>query len=1329
MFVQIKDREGVISVDSAIVDLATKVGTVLLPLVSKSAEEFATQVGDPGSGKTAIASRLVQFSQGVVAPSAEFTSLTSHFLSALHFCSARDSRWVDPYVFVKSLASQLAAHYPAYATALAEESGDRQISIEVQQHIEQGQGIGVLINRLDASGVSSEDAFNRVVREPLEALFRDGFDQQVIILIDGLDEALDYNGSRNIISLLARIHELPPAVRFLLTSRRDVRVVNAFLDADELVLSAAGYEQRNQKDIRQYVKERLGSDEKLAMKAVRLDTGYITENVVETIVRKSEGNFLYTRFLLDTIAGDKRSLTELEGLPEGLDGLYFESLQRVVQLGKGDWHNEYAPLVGMLSVAQESPTFAQIQSFTEQSATKVLKCLDDLWQFVKEVESPNRGESRYRLYHQSVIDFLHSQSLSIRKKKRRNTFYLQANELHKDLADWCKRGDLSAMWEDTMLSLGELGRRTYARRFYIIHLYQAREWKRLFEVLDEGQYGKAKVRADPSMQSYALDLDLGRRAAAWEEATFQEGIFHLPFLWRYTLLRCSLRSRADQYPLAAFRLLLRLGKEREVVGLMYLLTDSSLKVRVLLELAHTLMALPQREAEGKSCFLLAWEVARTIGESSQKARTLWELAETSARHNEEQADAIWLEAEETAHSIGEGSLDGNYLKATALRELAEALTRAQREGQAEAIWQDAEEMTRSISFIGDNIFGENLIKSHALRELTEALVRAQRWERAEAVARSIGNRYQQACALGVLAEALFGAQQKDQAEAIWQEAEAMMRTIEQSNQQSEVLRVLAGGLTKAHRWEQAEAMALSIGDRSQRAWALSLLASSLVTDHQRDRAQRLCDLARGVINAIRWNQADARALRELAEALTHTQHQDLIDEVWQEAEKVALSIGENNQKPQVLQELAEALTKAHRWDQAEAVARSIGQRDQQAQALRMLGEALAQAQHWDRAEVVAHSIELNDQKAGVLRVLARALTQAQCWTQAEVIWQEAEEAVRSLEQNDQKAGMLRELAEALTQPQRWNRAEATWQEAEKVARSLEPSDRSAEMLRVLVEALTRVQRWDQAEAVARSITQGTHQAGALHTLAEALDQAEWKEQAEAIWQEAEKVARSIEENLQQAAALRELGTALTQAQRKEQAEAIWQEAEKVARSIEFPLWKANVLCTLARELTMAQQEERAEAIWQEVRVIAHPIGESTQEMVLSELVMALTQVQHWEQAEEVAYSIKDHILKDVALNELTKALAKAQCWDRLQEIARSFPLPAEVWRLRVSALLQQKNDEEALRIVQRMWLQVETKEIALPFFPLALGLVAYWPEMGSRLYAAFNWVNTFLSTV
>jgi hypothetical protein len=70
------------------------------------ASRFLLLTGDPGSGKTAIASRLVEFSRGVVTPPPTCTKLSGGFLSAVHFCVARAGNWIDPTSFARSISLQ-----------------------------------------------------------------------------------------------------------------------------------------------------------------------------------------------------------------------------------------------------------------------------------------------------------------------------------------------------------------------------------------------------------------------------------------------------------------------------------------------------------------------------------------------------------------------------------------------------------------------------------------------------------------------------------------------------------------------------------------------------------------------------------------------------------------------------------------------------------------------------------------------------------------------------------------------------------------------------------------------------------------------------------------------------------------------------------------------------------------------------------------------------------------------------------------------------------------------------------------------------------------------
>ena len=906
-------------------------------LANPDGSRFFLLRGEPGSGKTAISASLCQFAEGTVAPPDGLAHLHPDFLSAFHFCSARDSRWINPRVFAESLALQLAKRYPVYAKALAEKSGDRAIRIEVQQQIEQGQGVGVLIKKLDVSGTTQEDAFNRVVREPLEALLREKLEEQVVILVDALDEALYSSQVPNIVSLLSQTDNLSFHVRFILTTRVETRVENEFRNVNELSLSLPS-DQRNQDDISRYVKGRLKVDLELAAKAEQVEPTQMLD-LAEVVSCKAEGNFLYARFLLDAMAKGLRSLTELDGLPTGLDELYFDSLNRVIKLGKRDWFMEYRPLIGVLSVAQESLTLAQLQAFTAQPESSIWQYLSDLQQFIQEANPPDgqAGQgTRYRLYHQSVIDFLGHQRVSIEQRLSLNNYYIPPGEWHKKLANVCEQGDLSIIWNDIKHNAVEQSRREYARRYYITHLYLAQEWQRLFEILDAVPYGKAKLRSDPSTHSYALDLDLGRQATMWEGWTIDEGMAMLPRLWQYTLLRCSLTSRADRYPEAAFRLLVLLGRKQEALGLAELLTDPIKKVQALVHIALQLREQTSQDSEWLELLMKAGEVSHMIKDSSWyssgQAEALRDLGTALAQAQQ------WTEAKRVISTIKDRSA-----QAEALRDLGTALAQAQQLEQASQVWTEAERVIHTIKGPSGQAW--------ALRALGTALAQAQQmeqasqvWTEAERVISTIKSRSARAEALSALGTALAQAQQMEQASQVWTEAERVIHTIKDRSARAEALSALGAALTQAQQleqasqvWTEAERVIRTIKDPSAQAEALRDLGTALAQAQQWTEAER-------VISTIKVSSAQAWALSALGTALTQAQQLEQASQVWTEAERVIRTIGDSF------------------WEQMT-----------QAEALRALGIALTQAQQWTEAERVIRTIKVSSAQAEMYRDQAKMI--------------------------------------------------------------------------------------------------------------------------------------------------------------------------------------------------------------------------------------------------------------------------------------------------------------------------------------------------------------------
>jgi len=1306
-------------------------------------ERFFLLTGEPGCGKTAIASRLCQFSQGIVPPPDGLQHLTQGFLSAIHFCLARDALWIDPLVFAGALATQLANRYPAYRRALANLQEDRQVQVDVRQKVQEvvnGQVIGVVIN---VSAPSPESAFNRVVREPLEVLFRAGFDQQVIILVDALDEALSSSLVPNIVSLLSQIDKLAPFVRFLLTTSQEAGVENDLRSVRELSLSTTD-DRRNLEDVHEYVQVRLRNDLALAERAVQLELAQVN-TLVQAVGRKSGGNFLYVRFLLDAMGQGLRSLTELEGLPEGLDGLYFDSLDRVVKLGKRDWFTEYRPLMGVLSVAQESLTLAQLQAFTAQPESSIWQYLSDLQQFIQEVEPKgNQGEKTYRLYHQSLADFLHKPWLSIERKQRPNKFYLPAKEFHKKLADGCGRGDLAAIWQDVHLDSVEQARRVYARQFYIVHLYRAQEWQRLFAVLDAGSYGQAKIRHEPSMRSFASDLDLGRQAAAWEGWPLNKGLALLPQLWQYTLLRCSLASRADDYPQEAFELLFLLGREPEVMGLVELLTRPQRKVELLLSIAKRMAVQPGREQERLDFLLRAWEIGRALELSATSSQMLRELLKALALAQQ------WERAEAVVREIDDRK---SYFKAEALRELGAAFAQAQQWERAESIWGEAETLIRT--------FEKDWTKANALRELGAAMAQAQQWERAEAVIRSISEgdsldtirkvemlyelgaafaqaqQWERAVALWTEAEALADtillrperaealiklkislAQSRTQegAEALWAEAEALVRTIGLSMVKTRALRELGTAYARARQWERAKSAVLRIKELNQRIQALQELGVLLARAQQweyanamwvevEDAVRKLAEAAGYSRLSTSWFTGQAAfALSKLGAVLAQVRQWERAEAVWAEAERLARTIKHNYGRAQALCQLGIAQAEAQRWEparalcaEAEATVHTVKQSDGHAQALSGLGFAFIRAQQWERAEAVLRTIEVSDSRNSLCSRLAFVFIREQQWERAEVV-------IRMIDDDKWQASELRELVAALVQGQLWGHAEV-------LARTIQQGETRVFVLSKLGVALAQAQQWERAEALwaeAEALVRSTSQIELRSFLLSRFGLTLARVQR---WERAEAIIRTIEQHEKRIEALCELAMQLAWAQQWEHASALWAETEMAACLIEQSEKRAEVLCAMAISAARAQQWERAEAL-------VDLIGQSEKRVkALCEMAMSLTRAQQrehaeaiWDEVEAVARAIGHGEKRAKALQELAQAFIWTQRWERAEAVLQKIEVSGSrnrLWRTLGSSLAEQQQWERAEAVISMIDSRTERNE-ALQDLGQALARAQQW---------------------
>jgi hypothetical protein len=208
----------------------------LLDWFTTSNERLFLLVGGPGTGKSMVmawlagAGPIPSGTSPVDNQSRAQLSLFRSHVGGAHFCQAAGGN-IEPKAFADSLARQLVEKVSGFGTALAASLSDRvQISGSVIVRGDLGPGAsatGVRIH-VDLGDLGEEDSFNRVLREPLKRLYASGFDEPVILLADGMDDAETYTGAITIVQLLSRLDDLPPKVRVVASTRPDPRILYLF---------------------------------------------------------------------------------------------------------------------------------------------------------------------------------------------------------------------------------------------------------------------------------------------------------------------------------------------------------------------------------------------------------------------------------------------------------------------------------------------------------------------------------------------------------------------------------------------------------------------------------------------------------------------------------------------------------------------------------------------------------------------------------------------------------------------------------------------------------------------------------------------------------------------------------------------------------------------------------------------------------------------------------------------------------------------------------------------------------------------------------------------
>jgi hypothetical protein len=445
-------------------------------------ERLFLMTGSPGTGKSMLMAWLLGFGPESEDPIAR-TQLARlrGAVKAAHFCQA-SSRNITPQDFAQNVANQLAHTVPSFGEALAATLADR-LSITGTAHAGTAEAgaslIGVSI-ALNLTGLGEESSFDRGFVQPLKRLYERGYDQPLLLIIDGLDETQTHADAL-LAHLLSQHADWPRPVRMLATTRNEPRILKFFraVNPFDLVKDADS----NVDDVRSYAEGRLAADA-LVSESRR-------QHFARRLAEEAKGVFLYASLVLDQLLQLSQSefpdLSTL-ALPEDLSGIYHEFLTR--ELGKDEerWYGLYEPLLGLIAVAQgDGLTAERLSDIIGKDIRAALRAS-------KQYLAGELPNGPFRPFHKSFSDFLF---------ERKDDYEIDAQVWNNRIVDYYVKKFSVAKWQSCD---------AYGFLNLSAHLIRAGLHDRLNQLLEHQEWYAAKVRAGYST-SYQADVERAWAAA------------------------------------------------------------------------------------------------------------------------------------------------------------------------------------------------------------------------------------------------------------------------------------------------------------------------------------------------------------------------------------------------------------------------------------------------------------------------------------------------------------------------------------------------------------------------------------------------------------------------------------------------------------------------------------------------------------------------------------------------------------------------------------------------------------------------------------------------
>lgn len=403
------------------------IGAALDDWLHTSGDNTLVIVGEPGVGKSTVAAWVAASRDEQVA--------------AIHFCTTRDVRTLDPQRFVSSVVAQMMRND------------------EYARHVEARDPA-----RRRSSGVQG---FLELVVEP--ALELTSPEAPQILIVDGLDEALTDEVETIVDVLVTHTPDFPDWLRVLTTTRPDERILQRLRSERCLVLDADSPENRG--DVREYIGNKLEAEvfgETAAPGTIPRDRALmLVENACD-------GNFLVAKLLTDALTSGDVQIGDLDSaVPIQLHDFHRRFFNRRFP-DPEQFDRDWYPLLGPLSVANEPLSIEIMAELAHCTLRGVNLRIQRISQLLE------ARESGFVLYHRALAEWLTDRGLA-------GVWWCEATESHRMLAD-----ALTRLRESESFGAPEL-------RALPEHLAGAGQWPELADLICSEDYvGELRSHTDVS---------------------------------------------------------------------------------------------------------------------------------------------------------------------------------------------------------------------------------------------------------------------------------------------------------------------------------------------------------------------------------------------------------------------------------------------------------------------------------------------------------------------------------------------------------------------------------------------------------------------------------------------------------------------------------------------------------------------------------------------------------------------------------------------------------------------------------------------------------------